>query len=304
MTSSSGTGTQVSKALLDIFKGKTPEAPLINYSPRDIFKTVLNSRLFLTILLPIFSGLVTAVLLKEWTEEILSYLEQSLSVFIKIMSGILFLAPFFIFCIIASYVARLETGDIVSLGSFLVLTVVELCLITFIAMVVTASVSKRNIFGTLKSFEKPLVVALSTSNSFAAMPLSIEALKTELNFSEKLLRQLLPLETIINQWGNALFFSALTTYLVEILKIHIGWGHELGIVLASVFMSIAAPGIPALGLYTIMFIVLVPLGIPIKPASAIFITAMSAVDPFVTVANVAGVIGSVTMVLSGKKEKG
>jgi len=118
----------------------------------------------------------------------------------------------------------------------------------------------------LSAIKKPMMIIFSLLSTLATLPAVMEVCEREEAFQDENVKGTLPLLLIMVIPTIASIFSLTIVFLVQLLRIEIGWVGYLLIGINSIIAGIAASGIPApADLYSVS-IVTAPLGIPVTQA--------------------------------------
>ena len=160
---------------------------------------------------------------------------------------------------------------------------------------------KKNLFKIFVDLKEPLLIGFATSSSFAAMPSMVTSLVNKFRMKNKQVKLLVPLSVCFNSQSSAFMYSVLGIFSVLLFHIPITVSVVLTVILGSIFISLAASGAPTFITYSMMSIILGPLGIPSTAIVPLFLAIAYFKDPFNTSTNILGHCMSV--VCSGRKPR-
>jgi Na+/H+-dicarboxylate symporter len=132
----------------------------------------------------------------------------------------------------------------------------------------------------------PLLVALTTSSSSAALPVTIATCEERLGVSKGVSGFVLPLGATMNMDGTALFEGVAAVFLAHIFGIELTGASLIAVFLMTIVSSIGAPGMPS-GSISGMQMVMLAVGIPLE-AIGILMVIERPLDTFRTAVNVEG----------------
>lgn len=146
----------------------------------------------------------------------------------------------------------------------------------------------------------PLLVALTTSSSSAALPVTMKTCEENFGVSKGVSGFVLPLGATMNMDGTALFEGIAAVFLAHLFGIELSGANLLAVFLMTIVSSVGAPGMPS-GSISGMQMVMLAVGIPLE-AIGILLVIERPLDTFRTAVNVEGdMIGA--MVTQRRLEK-
>ncbi|MEF1219577.1 cation:dicarboxylase symporter family transporter, partial [Photobacterium damselae] len=137
-----------------------------------------------------------------------------------------------------------------------------------------------------RALSAPMAMAFATSSSSATLPLSMQTAENELDISQSTSSMVLPLGSIMNMDGTALFEGVAAIFLAQLYGIDLGTTGLIMIFIMAMVSSIGAPGMPS-GSMSGMQLVMLAAGIPLE-AIAILLLIERPLDTFRTAVNVEG----------------
>lgn len=205
----------------------------------------------------------------------------------RVVSWIIKLAPLAVFSIVFQF--TLQSGNAIfgqlALFALLVFTLTLIhggFVLSIIAKIATG-IKFSHLF---KALSAPMAMAFATSSSSATLPLSMQTAEEELNISQSTSSMVLPLGSIMNMDGTALFEGVAAIFLAQMYGIDLGTSGLIMIFIMAMVSSIGAPGMPS-GSMSGMQLVLLAVGIPLE-AIAILLVIERPLDTFRTAVNVEG----------------
>ncbi len=132
----------------------------------------------------------------------------------------------------------------------------------------------------------PLLVALTTSSSSAALPVTMKTCEENFGVSKGVSGFVLPLGATMNMDGTALFEGIAAVFLAHLFGIELTGVSLLAVFLMTIVSSVGAPGMPS-GSISGMQMVMLAVGIPLE-AIGILLVIERPLDTFRTAVNVEG----------------
>ena len=145
-----------------------------------------------------------------------------------------------------------------------------------------------------RGIARPCLVALTTSSSAMALPVSMAAAREEFRVRESVSSFVLPLGATMNMDGTALFEGIAAVFLAHLFGLDLSTLDTVVVFLVAMMSSVGAPGIPS-GSMAGMQVVLLAVGIPLE-AIGILLLIERPLDTFRTAVNVEGdLIGAIVV---------
>lgn len=184
------------------------------------------------------------------------------------------LAPFMVFGIVASLIAREGFSPFLALGGFVLAVLLALFLQGVYYLIRVKFWSWVCPLDLLRGVRDALVMAFSTASSTATMPVTYECLRTRVKLREENAGLGALVGANFNNDGTALYEAMSALFVAQILGLNLNLGQQLLVVGTSVAASVGAAGIPEAGLVT-MTMVFQAVGLPLE-----YIAILTTVDWF------------------------
>lgn len=274
-------------------------------SDGSLFTNLLNTILdaIPTSVVAMFSGdnplqavivalLLGIVLLKtsQKKKELVQISSQLSNVLLELMILINNLMPIFVSL---SVLKLIFSGDIANLSGAWQLIVIFLAgtALQYILQIVKVAIFRRDmkIVDFIKILVPSFVIALTTTSSIAAFPISVETLKKDLKVDEKYVDYSLPLMRVIYKPGTLVNYIAIACYSAYVLgggMMSIDWYVMLGFV--ALILSFAIPPVSG-GFSTCIVLLFTQMGIYSEEGIALALAVGAAYDFLRTASNVVGV---------------
>ena len=214
----------------------------------------------------VFTALVaaaTGTLAAERRDRLTNIAEDMSEALIKLVWWILYTAPVGVFGLIAPVTAKLGWDLLVSLGVFIVSVFVGLALFVMIVTLplvyfVAGIGPRRYLEGTFGAMS----VAVSTTSTAAAIPVSLEEATENLKVSKTVADLLVPLGASMHRPGSALFQGAAVVFLAHLYGVPIPIVAIGAAMLATFLVSLTVAPVPSSGVVT-MAPALDAVGVPV-----------------------------------------
>ncbi|ABV86657.1 dicarboxylate/amino acid:cation symporter [Shewanella pealeana] len=258
---------------------------LLNMALVNPVAAIVNGNLLAVVVFSIMFGiaLLTALPEKHLLFEVIAGLNKGINAMI---GGIIRLSPLAIFAIVFEFSLTGAEALFSQLALFALLVFV---LTVIHGLVVLPGLAKLftgiKITTLFKGISAPLAMAFATSSSAATLPLSMRSAE-ELGVSPATSSMVLPLGSVMNMDGTALFEGVAAIFLAQLFGVDLTTTGMVMIFIMAMVSSIGAPGMPS-GSMSGMQLVLLAAGIPLE-AIAILLIIERPLDTFRTAVNVEG----------------
>ena len=205
----------------------------------------------------------------------------------RVISAVIKLAPLAVFAIVFQFTAKSGNSIFGELLLFALLVFSLTLVHGGIVLPLLAKIFTGIKYSTLfRALSAPMAMAFATSSSSATLPLSLQTAQEDLGISQPTSSMVLPLGSIMNMDGTALFEGVAAIFLAQLYGIELGTSGLILIFIMAMVSSIGAPGMPS-GSMSGMQLVLLAVGIPLE-AIAILLIIERPLDTFRTAVNVEG----------------
>lgn len=250
------------------------------------FSALANGNLLAVVVFAVMMGIALLVSLPA-KHPVFSVIEGINTGLNRLISVIVRFAPIAIFSILLQYSSAGNGALFGELAQFALLVFVLTAIHGGITLPLLAKAfSGRKITPMMKAIIAPMTMAFATSSSSATLPLSLQTARDELGVSDTTSSMVLPLGSIMNMDGTALFEGVAAIFLAQLYGMDLGTTELIIIFLMAMISSIGAPGMPS-GSMSGMQLVMLAVGIPLE-AIAILLIIERPLDTFRTAVNVEG----------------
>ena len=234
-----------------------PELPtfidfIISLVPSNPFAAASNGAILPLI---VFTALVAAAagtLAPERRERLVDIADDVGAALIKLVMWILYTAPIGVFGLAAPVTARLGWELVQSLGIFIVCVFVGLLIfLLFITLPFMAVVARIGPAKFLGGAFGAMSVAVSTTSTAAAIPVSLEESKKNLKVSPTIADLLIPLGASMHRPGSALFQGSAIVFLAFLYDVPIPAAAIGAAFLATFLVSLTVAPVPSSGVVTL-----------------------------------------------------
>lgn len=295
-------GEGVNMATDTTFTGK--EAPslaqvFIDMFPSNPFAAFAQGNMLQVIIFALLFGIAIALSGKPG-ERIASLFEDLNVVIMRLVTILMNLAPYGVFCLLAGLFTDLSLATFGNLMAYF--------LVVFFALVIHGTVTYPTILKLftglnpitfLKKMRDAVLFAFSTSSSNATIPVTMETTTKKMGVNNSIASFTVPLGATINMDGTAIMQGVATVFIAQVFNVDLTLTDYLMVILTATLASIGTAGVPGVGLI-MLAMVLDQVGLPVEGIGLI-IGVDRLLDMTRTAVNVTG--DSMVTLIVGKSEK-
>ncbi len=217
-------------------------------------------------------------------------------VIMRMVTILMHLAPFGVFCLLAKLFT--EEGFTAIFNLALYFMTVTLVLLIHAGVVYTSIFSfftRLNPLTLIKNMRPAMLFAFSTSSSNATMPITLNVMEKRVGVDNSIASFTVPLGATINMDGTAIMQGVATVFIAQAYGLDLGMTEYLAVIATATLASVGTAGVPGVGLI-MLSMVLQQVGLPVE-GIALIIGVDRLLDMMRTVVNVTG-DGMVTSVVA------
>jgi Na+/H+-dicarboxylate symporter len=197
------------------------------------------------------------------------------------------LAPYGVFCLLFSLFSKQGIGVIGDLALYMVTV---LCVLALHAFVVYPFLLKMfaglSPFVFLRKMRSTQIFAFSTASSSATIPVTLRTVEQRLGVNNRIASFTIPLGATINMDGTAIMQGVATVFIAQAFGLELGLMDYVLVVTTATLASVGTAGVPGVGLVTLAM-VLQQVGLPVE-GIALIIGVDRLLDMVRTAVNVTG----------------
>jgi Na+/H+-dicarboxylate symporter len=221
---------------------------IIDMFPSNPIDAMAQGKMLQIIVFSILFGLAI-VLSGEAGKRLTKVFEDINTVNLRLVTILMNLAPYGVFCLIAKLAA---TIDFSTFGKLLIYFFVVLAAL-FIHALVTYPVILKMLSGLnpitfLKKMKNAALFAFSTSSSSATLPVTLETASKKLGVNNSVASFTVPLGSTINMDGTAIMQGVATVFIAQAYNIDLSIADYLMVILTATLASVGTAGVPGVGL--------------------------------------------------------
>jgi len=271
---------------------------LINVIPSNPIEAMAQGEMLSIIFFAILVG-VGLLLVGKKAKPLVEFSELLNEVMMKMVSIIMALAPYAVFCLIAKAIASLGLDLLAQLLGYVLVLIGVLLFHLFVTLQLVLKIFSglgSKVF--LTKMRNAQVFAFSTSSSNATIPVTLRTVTERLGVKNSVASFTVPFGATINMDGTAIMQGVATVFIANVYNVELGMGGYLTVILMSVLASIGTAGVPGVGLI-MLSMVFTQVGLPIEGIGLI-LGVDRLLDMIRTAVNVSG--DAVVSVIVAKSE--
>ena len=255
------------------------------------FKALAQGDILAVVIIALFLG-IALVIGGERYRNLRILIQELQELCLLIVGWIMRLAPLGIAALLLQLVASQNNALLYSLAHFIAVVIGSTLFHGIVVLpLMLYIVTRMSPLHFWRGAREALVTAFATSSSAATLPVTLRCVEQHLHVKKDIANFVVPLGATMNMDGTALYEAAATLFIARLAGIELDLAHQLIIFFIAMLGAIGAPGIPSVGMLS-MVLVLQSVGLPTE-AIAILLPIDRILDTVRTTVNVEGdMVGS------------
>ena len=249
--------------------------------PKNFFNSLVTGNSLQIFVISLMLGMAISTRKPEQRESILKSLASIRGIFTAILQATLVLLPIGLVAIIATSMLKLDASLFFAMLPFVYWLFGLFGLLALIALVVFKCFTPYHVIKLIKSIQESIYVSFSTGSNQAALPLLMDALE-EKGFQRSQIETIIPLFIIVCRINSAAYFAFTTVFIAAVYNMPLELMQYFFIMFGAVLASLASSGSNSLVGFSMITLILNPLGIPLGEVGAILLVLEPFIDPFRT----------------------
>ncbi|MBQ4862811.1 dicarboxylate/amino acid:cation symporter [Pseudoalteromonas sp. MMG013] len=298
---SPGVGYDIStNASFDAKQAPTLVEVIINMFPTNPINAMAEGNMLQVIVFALLFG-ISMALSGEAGKRVSAVFDDLNTVILKLVTLLMNLAPYGIFCLMAKLFTTIDIGLIYGLAKYFFVVVAALLIHAFINYSIILKVlTGLNPITFLRKMKDACLFAFSTSSSSATMPITLETATKKLGAHNSVASFTVPLGATINMDGTAIMQGVATVFIAQVFAVDLTLSDYLMVILTATLASVGTAGVPGVGLI-MLAMVLNQVGLPVE-GIAIIMGVDRLLDMTRTAVNVTGDCMVTCVVAKSEKE--
>ncbi len=271
---------------------------LINIFPTNPVQAMAEGNMLQIIVFSILMG-VAVIHSGEPGRRALELFQSFNEVIMTMVTFLMHLAPYGVFCLLAKLFSELGIGAILDLAKYFG-TVVLVLLVHGIGVysLLLKGLTGLNPVTFFKNVRPAMLFGFSTASSNATIPVTLNVVEKRIGVDNSIASFTVPLGATINMDGTSIMQGVATVFIAQAYGIDISLGGYLAVIATATLASIGTAGVPGVGLITLSM-VLQQVGLPVE-GIALIIGVDRLLDMIRTAVNITG--DSMVSSVVGKSE--
>ncbi len=272
---------------------------IIDIFPTNPFNAFSEGNMLQIIVFALLLGVAMA-LSGEAGERLTQVFNDFNVVILRLVSLLMSLAPYGIFCLLAKLFYSIAWSTVANLLVYFVLLVVVLLVHALVVYPILLKLfTGLNPIIFLKKMKDVALFGFSTASSNATIPVTLNTVTKKMGANNSIASFTVPLGATINMDGTAIMQGVATVFIAQVFNIDLTVSDFLLVILTATLASIGTAGVPGVGLI-MLATVLAQVGLPIEGIGLI-IGVDRLLDMTRTAVNLTG--DSMVTLIIGKSEK-
>ena len=248
----------ISDAAIDVDMSQSGSIPgfwetVIGFVPVNPFAALVEGNILQTIVFALFVGFALSLLDEDKKKFMMNIFNFFTEIFIKIMTGIMYIAPIGIFALMADATGTFGYDVLVKILQLIVAYVLVLAVVTYVMIGGTVQLFSKKVgyVQFFKSMWKCQVFAFSTASSMATLPMNMSTCINEFKLN-----------------SNAAYYAMAACFIAQMYGIELSVGQYIAIIITATLGAVGQAGVP--GPTLLVVAVLVAANIPIEALPILF----------------------------------
>ncbi len=282
----SGTLKNAADAAAKLTDDRSLPQLIVDVIPVNPLSALIDQKMLSIVIGAFLAGLALLSLPRQQAQPVIDVCAGVLAACMKIIFWVLWLAPFAVFGFLFRLVVETGAGGLAGLAGYIAAVLLGLLCIMACYMLVVWLGARRSPAEFIKLSRDVIVLAFCSSSSSATMPLTLSTAENAFKVRPEIARLVIPMGTIINMDGTAVYQIIVALFLTSLLGIDLTMMQTVVLCTTIVFAAIGTPGTPGVGL-VVLAVILSDLGIP-PEAIGVILSVDRLLDMCRTVINVMG----------------
>lgn len=256
--------------------------------PTNVFNSISLGKNLPILFFCVVLGVALGLLRSNRGEAALRVADAIYEAMLKVMSWIMYGLPFGLCFLFANQIAQVGLDILFALLRLVILYYIAAFIMIILYTIIIWQRVGGSLFRSLVAIKDPLIIALGTQSSLAAIPSALQVLHKNLKLDKETTNLVIPLGISLNPHGNVLHFSIAGVFIAQLYGQHLGLEGIIILLVSSILAAIASSGAPGVVALTMLALLLEPLGLPVAVAIILLTAIDPIVDPILTMLNVHG----------------
>lgn len=235
---------------------------VVNIIPSNLVTAMSENNILAVMFFALFFGIGLLLVQTPQTLVLKQALEGVFEVSMRLISLVIQLAPFAIFCFMFNLSAQFGWDLLVRLAAYVGVVLLALAIQMFgVFPALLALLAKKNPITFFRETQEATVMAFATSSSNATLPTALRVAETRLKLPPRIARFVLTIGATANQNGTAMFEGVTVLFLAQFFGVDLSFADQLFVMAVCILAGIGTAGVPA-GSLPVIALILAAVGVP------------------------------------------
>jgi len=237
---------------------------IVSFVPTNVVGSMANNTIIHVLLFGMFFGIAAAYVADaQGNTRLLEMTSLFNKTIVKMISGIMVIAPAAICVIMATTIGQLGLQIMVPLARYLGVYALATLIFLIVWQIVVCVFCRVGFVQLTKNMGRMSLVALATTSSAITLPTAMEDSIEKLGIGRRITNLVLPLGMSLNSNGAAMHMAITIITIKQIYNVHYGAGHLFYIVALTTLASLANAVVPGAGLVSLTMVI-PAMGLPME----------------------------------------
>ena len=218
--------------------------------PKSIFEAMANNEILQILVFSVFFGFAITAIKKEATATLVTVIEETVHVVLKITDFVMRFAPIAVFAALAAVITVQGLGVLITYGKFIGGFYLGLLILWAVLVGAGFLFLGPRVFTLLKLLREPMMLAFSTASSEAAYPKTMEQLE-KFGVKDSITGFVLPLGYSFNLDGSMMYQAFAALFIAQAYGIDMSFGQQITLLLVMMLTSKGIAGVPRASLVVV-----------------------------------------------------
>jgi dicarboxylate/amino acid:cation (Na+ or H+) symporter, DAACS family len=272
---------------------------VVGLVPQNAVKAMVDGDMLAVMVFSLLLGLGLAATRTDAARHLEGTLQGLYDVAMRLLEGVLRVAPIGVACLTFTLTARLGHEVLVQLGAFVFTVIAALSIQQFVVYSISVAwLGGMSPWTFFRGVREAMLTAFSTASSNATLPTSLAVAERELRLPSHVSRFVLTVGSTANQNGTALFEGVTVLFLAQFYGVELSLAQQCTVVFVCILGGIGTAGVPA-GSIPVIALILGMVGIPVEGIGMI-LGVDRLLDMCRTTLNVTGDLAAAVVVSRGE----
>ncbi|MEZ4331304.1 MAG: dicarboxylate/amino acid:cation symporter [Myxococcota bacterium] len=235
---------------------------LISMLPANPLGAMVEGQMLQVVIFALLLGVALISLEPSASRPLLDLMGSLQAVCMAIVAGMMRLAPFAVFGLLARVMMNTGIGVLVGVGAYVGSVLLGLLALQLVFVAIALALGRQRPLRFLAAIRDAQLLAFSTDSSAATLPLSIRTAEEKLGVRPSIAQLVMPIGASVNMGGTALYQGLATLFMAQLFDVPLPLASLVALVITALGASIGAPATPGVGI-VVLATVLQSTGIPL-----------------------------------------